>query len=87
MVRDSGCIDFGHLLVALTCVGHFDLMHQASMSYDARICVGGIDRAETAVLQFRQAAFLSSKKRMVFGGRSTMLVAKCKNEPRGWKAD
>ena len=45
------------------------------------------DKLETAVLQFRQAAFLSSKKRMVCGGRSTMLAAKCKNRPRDWKAD
>jgi hypothetical protein len=54
----------------------------------SRTCVGGIGRrAETAVLQFRKAAFLSSKKRMVFGGRSTMLEAKCKNQPPGWKAN
>jgi hypothetical protein len=63
-------------------------MHENGVATSAFRRSGGIGRrAETAVLQFRKAAFLSSKKRMVFGGRSTMLVAKCKNEPRGWKAD
>jgi hypothetical protein len=40
--RRRGCIDLARLLVALTCVGHIHLMHESSMSYDARICVGGI---------------------------------------------
>jgi hypothetical protein len=40
----SGCIDFGHLLVALTRVGHIHLMHQTSMTCDVRICTGGIGR-------------------------------------------
>jgi hypothetical protein len=44
MVRDSGCIDLAHLLVALTRVGHIHLMHQTSMSYDARKRFGGIGR-------------------------------------------
>ena len=39
-----GCIILGHLLVALTRVGHFHLKHQTSTSYDAGTCVGGIGR-------------------------------------------
>ena len=44
LLRDGGCINLGHLLVALTRAGHIHLRHYASMPYDAEICCGGIGR-------------------------------------------
>ncbi len=42
LLRDRGCIDFAHLLVALIRVGHIHLTHQTHLAFAARIRVGGI---------------------------------------------
>ena len=69
-----GCIILGHLLVALTRVGHFHLKHQTSTPYDAGTCVPGIGRRKIIIILASFSGFFLA----YFGlsGRRALAVAR-----------